>query len=231
MSYSEKRMKEIKRHFEREAKIFDRHFYKVAPFYREAIEALVTVLPPGNGNKLRIIDLGCGTGNITIAVKKKYPAAHVICIDFAENMINLAKAKLKKYRDVEFWAGDMRDYDYRNGCNAVVSSLVLHHIEGREKKEFYAQIYDALPKGGLFYMADFVLPSSIRLEKVFVGKWVEFMKKSLTSKQIAATLIKHKREDRPAKLIDELDILRETGFKNVDVIWKRYNFAIYGGEK
>lgn len=38
-------------------------------------------------------------------------------------------------------------------------------------------------------------------------------------------------EDRPAKLIEQLNWLAEIGFTDVDVIWKYYNFAVYGGLK
>jgi len=223
-----KRMLEIKRHFEREAKRFDKCFFKVAPFYREAIEALVLSLPFKNSRKLKIIDLGCGTGNITMAVKERYPDASVVCIDLARNMLDLARAKLKKYGNIEYWSGDIRDYDYTGKCDAVISSLVLHHLEKTDKKEFYRKIHNALPSNGVFYIADFLLPSSDYLAKVYIDQWKRFMTKSLSPAQIAKTLANHKREDRPAELMFELDLLRKTGFKKVDVIWKHYNFCVYG---
>jgi hypothetical protein len=34
-----------------------------------------------------------------------------------------------------------------------------------------------------------------------------------------------------AKLIDQLKWLAEIGFDDVDVLWKQYNFAVYGGAK
>ncbi|MFZ2384653.1 MAG: methyltransferase domain-containing protein [Candidatus Omnitrophota bacterium] len=224
-----KRILEIKRHFEREAKIFDKCFFKVAPFYKEAIETLVLALPFKNGKKLKVIDLGCGTGNITMAVKERYPDASVVCIDLAQNMLELAKVKLNKYGNIEYWLGDIRDYDYIGKCGAVVSSLVLHHLDKEDKRRFYRRIHSALPAGGVFYIADFVLPSNGYLAKVYVEEWKKFMAKSLTPPQIAKTLANHKREDRPAELMFELALLRESGFKEVDVIWKRYNFCVYGG--
>jgi tRNA (cmo5U34)-methyltransferase len=42
---------------------------------------------------------------------------------------------------------------------------------------------------------------------------------------------KYKEEDRPAKLMDQLKWLEDIGFKSVDVIWKYYNFSVYGGIK
>jgi hypothetical protein len=42
---------------------------------------------------------------------------------------------------------------------------------------------------------------------------------------------KYEAEVRPARLTDQLAWLAEIGFADVDVIWKRYNFAVYGGRK
>ncbi|MDD3905475.1 MAG: class I SAM-dependent methyltransferase [Candidatus Omnitrophica bacterium] len=225
------RFKAIKEHFETEAKRFDKVFFKIAPFYKEAIEALVLTLPFENSKKPKIIDLGCGTGNITKAVKERYPAARVVCLDMAQNMIDMAKAKLKGHKDVEYWVGDICKYDYSNKPDAVISSLVLHHLDKKNKKLFYRKIFNALPRGGVFYSADFVLPSSDYLAKAYIEKWKRFMRKSFSPAQINDILTKHKDEDRPAELIFEIDLLRKTGFSDVEVVWKNYNFAVYGGIK
>jgi len=42
---------------------------------------------------------------------------------------------------------------------------------------------------------------------------------------------KYNAEDRPAKLMNHIDMLKETGFKNTDIVWKYYNFFVYGGYK
>lgn len=231
MDKSDKRMLKVKTHFEREAARFDEFFSKVAPFYKEAINALVLSLPFKSGKKRRIIDLGCGTGNITKAVKERYPDVSVVCVDLAANMLELAKVKLSGYKDVEYWCGNVQDYDYGGRCDAVISSLVLHHLEKNDKKRFYRRIHDALLPGGVFYIADYVLPSNAYLARAFVQEWKKFMAKSLTSAQIAELLANHKREDRPAELIFELDLLRRSGFRDVDVVWKWCNFCVYGGVK
>jgi tRNA (cmo5U34)-methyltransferase len=44
-------------------------------------------------------------------------------------------------------------------------------------------------------------------------------------------LQQYQEEDRPAKLMDQIAWLTNLGFGDVDVIWKYYNFAVYGGRK
>ncbi len=225
------RIELIKEHFESEAKRFDKMFFKIVPFYKEAIEALVLTLPFKNSSRPKIIDLGCGTGNIAKAVKARYPDASISCLDLAQGMIEMAKTKLKGYKDIEYWCGDIRKYDYSRKPDAVISSLVLHHLDKKNKKLFYQKIFNALPKGGVFYTADFVLSPNKYLSRAYSGQWREFMRKSFSTAQIKDILTKHKDEDKPAELMFEIDLLRKVGFKDVDVAWKIYSFAVYGGVK
>jgi len=41
----------------------------------------------------------------------------------------------------------------------------------------------------------------------------------------------YKVEDRPTSLINHINWLEDTGFKNIDVVWKYYNYCVYGGCK
>lgn len=54
-------------------------------------------------NPQRIIDIGCGPGNSTAVLKKRYPDAYVLGADFSPNMIEKAKAD---YSDIDFMIFD-----------------------------------------------------------------------------------------------------------------------------
>jgi hypothetical protein len=53
----------------------------------------------------------------------------------------------------------------------------------------------------------------------------------LSTKKINEMLGRHRKEDRPVHLENELAILRGAGFTCVDVVLKHYNFAVYSGLK
>ena len=38
-------------------------------------------------------------------------------------------------------------------------------------------------------------------------------------------------EDNPAELLEQIKWLEGMGFASIDVIWKYYNYAVYGGRK
>ena len=227
-----KRIKAIKEHFEKEAAVFDQLFFKVMPRYEEMIQALIDALPFNRKDKIKIADLGCGTGNLSKKLILAYPHARISCIDMAENMLKMAKSKLKENRNVRFCQGDICDFDYREKYDCIVSSMVLHHVEGKDKPRIYRQVHSSLSKRGVFFCVDIFLSSNNHLQKLYMDKWKTFMSTNgLPMKKINAMIRRHQREDRPVVFEDELAIMRKAGFRCVDVILKHYNFAVYGGIK
>lgn len=228
-----KKSDNVKAHFEEEAKEFDEIILKLIPHYEDMICALISSIPFEHDISIRVLDLGCGTGTITKNLKEKFKNAQVTCLDLAENMIEMAKIKLNEYDDVDYVIGDFYDYNFSENYDVIVSSLALHHlVTDDDKKGFYKKIYDALDQGGIFLNADVTLGSNDYLQSLYVDKWKEFMSLSVSMKEIEEKWIPAaKEEDHPAKLIGHIDWLREIGFKDVEVIWKYYHLAVYGGYK
>lgn len=224
-------MDKVKKHFQDEAAIFDAQVLKMVPFYNDMIEALVLAMPFTKNKTIKVVDVGCGTGTISKTIKKHYPHAKITCVDFADNMIRIAKNKLKDHTDIDYIVSDFRDFDYR-GYDAVLSSLTLHHVRsGNEKKSFYKKIFKEMNRKGVFYVADLALGSSDYLQNLNLIKWKEFMLQSVSEEQITECKKRYDEEDSPFRLIDELSWLNAARFQNIDVVWKYYHFAVYGGQK
>lgn len=226
-------MRGVKKHFEEEAFEFDSIILKLVPSYYQMIDALVSGIPFENDEKIDIIDLGCGTGYVSMIIKERFPNSNITCLDFAENMIAQAKIRLKKYKNVVFRLEDIRKFEFDKKYDVAVSSLALHHLETKtEKINFYKKIFHSLKRGGVFYNADIILGSSVFLNDLYIKKWKDFMRKSMPSKEIEDTwLAKHNQEDKPEVLLEQISWLEDIGFKDIDILWKYYNFAVYGGIK
>lgn len=226
-----KRISHIKEHFNSESAIFDDRVLKIIPYYKEMLDAVAKSIPFPKNKKITIVDLGTGTGTVAKIVKLAFPNSHIKCVDLAPNMIGEAKKKLKGLKNIEYIISNFENYDF-GPCDAVVSSLALHHIEPDERKfKFYKKVYSSLKKNGIFIIADVLLASNLFEQKIYLKKWEDFILKSLTKKQVLENYNRYKREDRPNKLLTELFWLKKAGFSDVDVYWKYYNFATYGGTK
>jgi tRNA (cmo5U34)-methyltransferase len=223
----------ILRHFEDEAPIYDDLILKLIPRYPEMIDALVSALPFEPDATIRVLDLGCGTGSVAAAALRRFPNASMTCLDAAENMLASARERLAPFQRIELVQSDFLAWQPSDAYDAVVSSLALHHLDTDEvKRSFYRRVFAALAEGGVFYNADNVLGSNRALDAMYVEKWTSYMTANVGEAEVRGVwLPRYRAEDRPARLADQLHWLEAIGFRDVDVVWKWFNFAVYGGTK
>lgn len=226
------RIAHVKEHFNSEADIFDERVVRIVPYYKDMLEALVAAVPFSPGRPVRVADLGCGTGTISYLIKKRFPKARITCVDLSQNMLDIAAKKLKGSKGTEFVLADLTKYGFDGKYDAIVSSLALHHISpGRDKYKIYEKICSALKKGGVFINADIIVSEDSVFQQIYLQKWAEFILRSYSKEQVRQNYQRYKREDRPAALLSELDMMKKAGFRHAEIFWKYYNFAVYGGVK
>lgn len=222
-------MDKIEKHFEEEAKQYDSIIKNLIPYYRQMVEALVNTLPFSHTKVIEVIDLGCGTGTISKAVKDSYPKAKITCVDISKKMLQIAAEKLGEAQDIVYINSNFYDFSFDKKYDAVVSSLALHHLETKaDKLEFYKKIHSSLNDGGIFINADVVLASSDIFQEIYMEQWKSFMCKNIPKDEVNNNWIPtYYEQDRPVSLMDHFEMLKAAGFKEMDLIWKYYNFAVY----
>ena len=110
-------------------------------FVWEKARDLLELLSPQPGD--RILDLGCGTGQLTSDIATT--GAHVLGVDRSPDMIAEARTK---FPSLHFEVCDARRLPFRNEFSAVFSNAVLHWIPQAE--DVIAGIARALNPGGRF---------------------------------------------------------------------------------
>jgi trans-aconitate 2-methyltransferase len=76
-----------------------------------------------------VVDLGCGPGNLTATLARRWPGARVRGFDSSVEMID--KARAAGYQ-IDFSVGDVRDWSPRPDDDVVVSNAVLQWVPGHE---------------------------------------------------------------------------------------------------
>ena len=117
------------------------------------------VKAPANG---LILDVGCGSGALTIAVAKRNPTAKVIGIDrwgkeYGSYSRNLCErnAKAEGVDNVEFRKGDAVKLDFPDeSFDAVTSNYVYHNITGINRQDLLLETLRLVKKGGTFAIHD-----------------------------------------------------------------------------
>lgn len=124
--------------------------------------AIVTAILAGRPQPARILDLGCGTGSLTLAIKRSIPSADVVGVDGDPGVIARAAAKSRRQGipvDLRFAYAQSLPFD-DGEFDVVVSSLVFHHLDPDVKSEALSEIHRVLRPGGRALIADWGPPRS-----------------------------------------------------------------------
>ena len=117
------------------------------------------LLKPGES----ILDVGCGTGAVTIPAKQRVGAAgQAAGIDPAPEMIAVAQHKAqRKGLEIDFRIGVIEALPYPDASfDAVTSSLMMHHLPAHLQVKGLAEIYRVLKPGGRLLIADLLGPKA-----------------------------------------------------------------------
>ncbi len=169
---------EIKSQMEKAMGTYDSYMRKIT-FGRENTLREMTVdlaqVKPGDS----VLEVGCGTGTLTLAAKRKAgPLGKVFGIDIIPGMIDLSKQKAAKAGlDVAFQLGSIDNIPFSaDQFDVVMCSFMIFHMSETVRCKGIEQIYRVLKPQGLLMVIDLSLPVH-SLPRAFVKTFLGFMLK------------------------------------------------------
>jgi ubiquinone/menaquinone biosynthesis C-methylase UbiE len=113
----------------------------------------------------KIIDIGCGTGTLTLSAGQKLSAdkgGHIIGIDAAAKMIALARKKIAAMPQVRFDVSAAEKLGYQDeSFDLALSTFFFHHIDIELKLAALNEIWRVLKKGGKAVIVDVDIPTTL----------------------------------------------------------------------
>ncbi len=99
----------------------------------------------------KILEVGCGPGNITQYLLSKRPDFDIFGIDISPNMIELAK---KNNPSAKFDVMDCREINkIKTRFDGVIGGFCLPYLSATESNELISNSYDLLNDNGLIYLS------------------------------------------------------------------------------
>jgi len=119
-------MENVKEHFEKIADEYDFH-KKRAWYYYDWLKKICKKHIPMSHNK-RILELGCGTGDILAFLNPKYGLG----IDISENMVALARKKHRQ-KNLIFETGAGETLKVKETFDVIIMPDVIEHLADQKK--------------------------------------------------------------------------------------------------
>ena len=222
----------VKAVFDKSAQTYDRARRQLVPCFDEFYEALLAQIPYTSHAELHILDLGAGTGLLSLFVSQRFPKAKIILLDISGAMLEKARERFSAQPGrFDFLVADYAEIPLPGRFDVVVSALSIHHLTNEDKAALFQRVYDVLLDDGVFINADQVLGSTPQIERRYRDTWLRQVRERGVSDEDLAAAFERMKEDRMATLGSQLRWLEKAGFREVDCWYKSYNFAVFGGHK
>lgn len=118
----------------------------------------------GDGLGARIVDLGCGPGNISFRLAVRYPLSEVLGVDGSGAMLAFAEARLEQEQQGSRPAGSLCFQQVllpapglEGGYDAVVSNSLLHHLH--DPQVLWRTVRQLAAPGAAVYIKDLRRPA------------------------------------------------------------------------
>lgn len=120
-----------------------------------------------------VVDLGCGTGIVLRLHREQRPDLQLLGFDIDHDILHVAKRKAEGM-DIRFAKAAIEKIPLSDAtADAVLCSLVFHHLDAETKKQTLREVKRILKPGRPFLLCDFSVPT-----KPWVGKIVSRFSRS-----------------------------------------------------
>jgi ubiquinone/menaquinone biosynthesis C-methylase UbiE len=136
----------------------------------KAYDALVT--QAGLADGLRVLEIGCGTGNVTVRAKRAAPGSELVGTDPDPLALGRAQRKARKLSGIHFQRAYAQALPFGDGeFDRVLSSMMLHHLDEDVKAAAAAEIYRVLRPGGEFHIVD--IGGNVNVHHGLAARWMK----------------------------------------------------------
>jgi len=219
--------------FDASVAYYDDWMMKALPNYADIFSTALALLPFDPQATLEVLDLGAGPGLLSSHVLGKYPHANFVLVDLAEKMLGVARARFGNDSDqFQYVLGDYRKLEGQQEYDLVISSLSIHHLEDEEKQALFGRIHTILRKGGIFINVDQIRGDTSYLRDLYWNHWLEQVHEAgFSEERIQESIERRTTYDQEARLEDQLEWLKSSGFQNVDCVYKNFFVGVFMGMK
>lgn len=209
--------------------VFDDMIDRSVPFYREQISLIAHFASLSLSEGGRVYDLGSSTGNVLFELYKSIPShTELIGLDSSLAMIERARLKARAYEacNIKFLHQDFLEYEFLPS-KVMIASWTMQFVRPLMREKMISKIYQSLEHNGIFLMSEKMVSSDKVLDRLMIERYHQY-KATQGYSQIE---INQKREALENVLVpytqeENFSMLKNAGFKSVEILFKWVNFAL-----
>lgn len=213
------------------ATVFDDMVSRSVPYYDEMQRMTVELVGDFARDNTNIYDIGCSTGTTLALIDEKIGAtkANLIGIDNSAEMLEKAKQKLstlglKHSYDLQC-ADIQRDLAIEN-ASVVTMLLTLQFVRPLYREKIVRTLSEGINPGGCLLLIEKITSEETTFNRLFIEHYYAYKRRNGYSDMEIA----QKREALenvliPYRVEENVDLLKQAGFRHVEMFFRWYNFC------
>lgn len=203
-----------------------------APLTLDLIASVAAATTP---SATHLLDIGCGAGNYALKLLQRLPNLNITLVDLSKPMLDRAVERIRPVTNGEIRTAqaDIRDLDLgESQFDIIVAAAVFHHLrEDGEWSSVFRKCHRALRPGGSIWISDFVAHSTSQAQSVMWARYGAYLEQLRGPEYRDHVFAYIEQEDTPRPVMYQVDLLREAGFREVEILHKNSCFAAFGAVK
>jgi tRNA (cmo5U34)-methyltransferase len=199
------------------------------------LELVTQAAAATNPQTSHILDVGCGAGNYSLKLMQSLPDVAVTLVDLSRPMLDRAAERIAAVSkgSIQAYQGDIRELEFQKGkFDIILASAVLHHLRGEDEwQAVFSKFHRILKPGGSLWIVDLIEQSTQAVQALMWARYGQYLVefKGEAFRELVFGYIE--KEDTPRPLVFQLDLLREVGFQEIEILHKNNLFAAFGAVK
>jgi tRNA (cmo5U34)-methyltransferase len=201
-----------------------------------AMELITAAAIAATQHARRVLDVGCGAGNNTLKLREQLGR------DFDADLLDLSGPMLARAQQrvaaatagsVRTICEDFRTAELADGAyDIVLAAAVLHHLrDDADWHAAFAKLHRIVAPGGSVWITDLVSHESPAVQQLMWSRYGDYLVQLEGEAYRDKVFAYVDREDSPRPVTYQLDLLRQVGFAQVELLHKRSTFAAFGAIK
>lgn len=201
---------------------YDYNIKRTVPYYEDFYKQVIEVVQIYNQNPLTWLDVGCGSGKMAETALEQLNIEKFVFCDSSSEMIALAK-KHFDFSNTDFLVSDVQNLNFNNTFDVVTAIQVNHYLHKSERITAIKKCFDALKENGLFISFENFAPFTDLGTKLYLNRWQSYQCEQ--GKSIAESkqhIDRYNKEYFPITLSEHMEVMKDCGFKAVEILWLSY---------
>lgn len=201
---------------------YEKSIATTLPYYEEYFKQIADIVTIVFRTPITWLDVGCGTGKMASIAVKNLMVKHMICCDSSSEMLGIAKERICS-RSVEFKKIPVQRLQYDSKFDVITAILLNHYLRYEDRITSIKNCYNALKKNGLLFTVENFAPNSDVIKNLYLERWKIYQQnKGKNEKECENHINRYNTAYFPITIMEQIHLLQECGFVNVEIFWCSY---------